>query len=458
MQSSSFIGFDFGTSNCACGVYQNQHPHLVSLPEHGRYMPSTLFAPTRDMMAGWFYQQLQQSGLGENYRVARQNQLPASLRALKEADLDGYDCRLLFGQEAFNAYLDDPFDCYYIKSPKSFLGASGLAERHQHQFEDIVAAMMWHMRRQVMEVTDNQAKKVVIGRPINFQGLNSEQSNQQAIAILTHAAQFAGFEQVEFLYEPLAAGLTYQASLKQSQRVLVVDIGGGTTDISLMEMGPDFVSKYDHRQLVLGYSGQRVGGNDFDIALNLQTLMPLLGMNYALTNGQPMPHKVYFDAAAVNDLPAQSHFYSRQTSQLLSDLKDDMQCAFYNRLSLLHKEQLTQRLNRSAEDCKITLASQNDYCCDLTYLEDELHAEVNATQMVEASAKIRQALIYLVDDVLTQANCQPDVLFLTGGSANSPVIRQFLAKQFPDIEQICADNFGSVTEGLTRWANQIYNG
>ncbi|TMP65075.1 molecular chaperone, partial [Pseudoalteromonas sp. S1609] len=72
--------------------------------------------------------------------------------------------------------------------------------------------------------------QTVIGRPVNFQAVGGEQSNQQAVGILTRAANRAGFKDVEFLYEPLAAGIDYESDLTQDQKVLVIDIGGGTSD------------------------------------------------------------------------------------------------------------------------------------------------------------------------------------------------------------------------------------
>lgn len=456
MTYSSFAGFDFGTSNCALGLFHGSAPELINLPEHGSYMSSTLFAPQREVITGWLYQKLKSMGIESAYERARGSAISRSINALNEAILDGYDSELQFGQHAFNAYLDDPLDCYYVKSPKSFLGATGLTERHQQQFEDIVAAMMAHLREQVGKQTGSYPKQVVIGRPVNFQGLNSEQSNQQALAILTQAAKFAGFEQVEFLYEPLAAGLTYQAGLTDAKRVLVVDIGGGTSDISLLEMGPDYQDHFDHQRLVLGYSGQRMGGNDFDIALNLQGLMPQLGMGQQLNNGQPMPHKLYHDAAAVNNLPAQANFYSKPAMKTLHDLKDDMAPNYWQRLHTLQQEQLTQRLNRTAEQAKIDLTTSERVDCSLSYLERGLNQSVSQGDLLEASSKLTDTIATLIDDVLTQAGTEPDVLFLTGGTAHSPIIRNFLSERFQGIEQLSGDNFGSVTGGLTRWAKQIF--
>lgn len=111
----------------------------------------------------------------------------------------------------------------------------------------------------------------MIGRPINFQGLGGDEANTQAQGILERAAKRAGFKDVVFQYEPVAAGLDYEATLQEEKRVLVVDIGGGTTDCSLLLMGPQWRSRLDREASLLGHSGCRIGGNDLDIALAFKT-------------------------------------------------------------------------------------------------------------------------------------------------------------------------------------------
>ncbi|GAA4902084.1 molecular chaperone [Ferrimonas pelagia] len=452
---SGIAGFDFGTSNCAIGVMAAGAPELIALPEHGRYMPSTLFAPRSEMISGWLYQQLDAAGRGTRYQQARGHQLSASLGALRELKLDGYGDQLAFGQSALSHYLEDPADCYYVRSPKSFLGASGISARQQQQFEDIAAAMMWHLSNQVGLTGAAPLKKVVIGRPVNFQGLNSEQSNQQALTILTNAAHFVGFDQVEFLYEPMAAGLAYQQQLTQEQQVLVIDIGGGTSDVSLLTMGPGYLDSGDHQDRVLGYSGERIGGNDFDIALNFNALMPALGAGSILPSGKTVPIKPFKDAAAVNDLPAQSRFYQRDTRALLTQLQREPGLAHLSRLLTLQAERMTFQLSASAERAKIALSQDDQTLIDLGYLEAALDTQVTQAQFAQASERLLQHIATLTDDVLAQAGCQPHAIFLTGGSANSPLVRQFLSERY-EAPLVCGDNFGSVTAGLTLWADRIF--
>ncbi len=133
-------------------------------------------------------------------------------------------------------------------------------------FEDTVCAMMLHIKLQAESQLPEQIDRAVIGRPINFRGLGGDDANARAQGILERAALRAGFRDVVFQFEPVAAGLDFEATLNEEKRVLVVDIGGGTTDCSLLLMGPQWRERADRQQSLLGHSGCRIGGNDLDIA------------------------------------------------------------------------------------------------------------------------------------------------------------------------------------------------
>ncbi|MEZ9417584.1 Hsp70 family protein, partial [Vibrio sp. 10N.286.49.E1] len=99
------------------------------------------------------------------------------------------------------------------------------------------------IKRQAELSTQEQIQQAVIGRPINFHGRGGQEANRQAEDILSRAAKRAGFLDIAFQFEPVAAGLDYESTLTENQTVLVVDIGGGTTDCSLLEMGPTWSGK-----------------------------------------------------------------------------------------------------------------------------------------------------------------------------------------------------------------------
>lgn len=450
------IGFDYGTSNCAVGIMEGSQPQRVNLPSHGLLMPSTLYSPDRDIIVSWLYAQLSQVEQLA-FKTARILPMQKGQKALRELALDGLSGELSFGQQALANYLEDPEEGYYIKSPKSFLGASGLKPPQIALFEDIVAAMMSHVKQQVETSLQRDVHQAVIGRPINFQGLKGEESNQQAITILTNAAQRVGFSSVEFQYEPVAAGFEYETSLSTEKRVLVVDIGGGTTDCSMILMGPEYVNSTDRSQQLLAHSGERIGGNDFDIQLAFRGLMPNLGATSQLKSGKPMPTNSYWQAVAINNINEQTEFYSAANGRHLEMLQRDAeQPDLVARLIKLYQEKLSYQLVNSAENAKVALSTQTSYTVDLSYLAQELKQPLTIDSFQQGCDKELHAIGRLMQDCVNQAQCQPDVVFVTGGTAKSSVISEFIKQQFHGVELVVGDHFGSVTAGLTRWAERIF--
>ena len=450
------IGFDYGTSNCAVGVMENNKPKLLSLGDHGRYISSTLYAPSRDVIVNWLHKNLTLAEQ-KNFQQQRQRQLQKGQNTLRELTLDGYPTELSFGQQALNNYLQEPDEGYYIKSPKSFLGASGLLPQQVELFEDIVAAMMSNVKTLTEATLGRSVEQTVIGRPINFQGLRGEESNQQALKILTNAAKRVGFKDVEFQFEPVAAGFEYEASLRKETKVLVVDIGGGTSDCSMLLMGPKQAILSDRSKDLLSHSGERVGGNDFDIAFALKGIMPSFGLDSLLKTGKPMPSNSYWQAMAINNINHQTEFYSSANGRFLAQLiRDAEQPELLTRLLTVQQQKLSYRVVNAAEQSKIAITEQTQQQVDLSDIDAELSVMLDRDGFAKACQRELNSIASLMTDAITQANCQPDVVFVTGGTAKSPVLNQFLQQQFNHVPIVIGDHFGSVTAGLTRWANTIY--
>lgn len=450
------IGFDYGTSNCAVGIMKNGKPELLSLGEHGRFIPSTLYSPSRDIIAHWLYQQLS-SAEQVLFKDQRKQALQKAQSSLRELTLDGIPAELSFGKSALKQYLEEPDEGYYIKSPKSFLGASGLLPMQIQLFEDIVAAMMCNIKQLAEQNQNKQIDHTVIGRPINFQGLKGEESNQQAITVLTNAAKRAGFKHIEFQYEPVAAGFEYEASLTKQTNVLVVDIGGGTTDCSMIQMGPDFINQTSRSKHLLAHSGVRIGGNDFDIKLALKGIMPSLGMNGVLKTGKPMPITLFNQAIAINNIHQQTEFYSASNRRLLTQIqRDAIQPQVFERLIKVHDEKLSYRLVNGAEQAKIHLTDSAVTNINLNDLDADLNTDVSRELMREASENLLSDIGKMMQEAVLQSAVKPDVIFVTGGSAKSPVLNQFISAEMPDTPVVVGDLFGSVTGGLTRWAERIF--
>ncbi|HET6472075.1 MAG TPA: molecular chaperone [Pseudomonadales bacterium] len=429
-----YAGFDYGTSNCSIGLLRDGAVRLAPLEDAETLIPSTLYAPRPQ-------QQLERS-------IADIRGLDVRTRALDE---------LRFGRAALAAYLEAPSAGYFVKSPKSFLGAKGLSEEIKDRFVGVVAAMMANVKRGADAAAGESIRQVVIGRPINFQGAGGDEENRNALAMLTEAARDAGFVDIEFLFEPMAAAMEYEARLEHEECVLVLDIGGGTTDCSFVRVGPKRRVSLERHADILGHAGERIGGNDYDQLLALRAIMALLGFGDALTSGLPIPNTYFVDAVSTNDVNAQQRFYSRQTRERLDRMVGEAQRPErLARLRAVQTERLSYRIVRSAELAKVALSDTELAAVDLSYLEDGLAGSTDRAQFQQSCERLLVHLHGLVAETVTAAGRQPDVIYLTGGMARATIVRRYLEAEFPTARFVDSDHFASVTEGLTLWAQRLF--
>lgn len=421
-------GIDFGTSSSSLGIWQGGRPMLVPLDGDSVRLASAL-------------------------HTARTGPHGREVLTLEQAIASGHST--VFGEEAMERQIEDPLLGFFVKSPKTFLGAE-LKRSQQKLFTDIVTRMLAHIRSQAESRLGSPLDRVVLGRPVNFHGTRGEAGNVQATAMLQAAAQAAGFREVEFLLEPIAAALDYERTITRDQLVLVLDAGGGTTDCSMVRVGPSFRDQAVRDASVLGNSGTRVGGIDIDIKLSLRKIMPLLGLDSLLHSGLPVPSSVYWKAAAINDVAAQAEFYARSTGVEIGRLqRDAVETRQLTRLHTLHEARLTYRVNRSAELAKIGLSEREAVELDLAYLESGLATQVSVPEMAESIERELAVFVALMREVEAQAQTRPDVIYVTGGTARSPIVERTIRKHYGDVGIVVGDLFGSVTSGLTTWAQRL---
>lgn len=162
-----FIGFDYGTANCSVAVMRDNTPQLLTLENGSSLLPSMLCAPTREAVSEWLYRHHDVPPNGdENQALLRR-----AISFNREEDIDVLGNSVQFGLASLHQYVEDPQEVYFVKSPKSFLGASGLKPQQVALFEDLVCAMMLHIKLQAQTQLPDAIDQAVIGRPINFQGL-----------------------------------------------------------------------------------------------------------------------------------------------------------------------------------------------------------------------------------------------------------------------------------------------
>ena len=385
-----FIGFDYGTANCSVAVMRDGVPQALEMENGSKLLPSMLCAPTRESVSEWLYRHHEVPATGTETQAL----LRRAVSFNREEDIDVLPNSVQFGLSSLRQYMEDPEEVYFVKSPKSFLGATGLKPQQVALFEDLVCAMMLHIRNQAQSQVAEPITQAVIGRPINFQGLGGDEANRQAQGILDRAAHRAGFKDVVFQFEPVAAGLDFEATLNEEKQVLVVDIGGGTTDCSVLLMGPQWRARRDREQSLLGHSGCRVGGNDLDIMLAFKQLSPLLGMGGQTEKGIALPVLPWWNAVAINDVPAQNDFYSsangRMLNELVRDSREPEKVAF---LQKVWRQRLSYRLVRAAEESKIALSDSQQVATMLPFISKELGCEITQPDLESAISQPLQRIL-----------------------------------------------------------------
>jgi len=424
-----YLAIDFGTSNCTAGMMQAGQPILFPLDGGTPYLSSAIFLPYPD-----------------SYDRDDDEQKAPSLAQLLRQRSD-----VLLGEQAHRAYSEDPLGGIFIRSPKSMLG-SRLTPLQASLYQQVCSLMLSHIRRQA-----GPADAVLLGRPIHFQGIDGAEGDVRAEQMLKEAAQQAGFSQVAFAYEPVAAALEYESQLQQDQIVLVVDVGGGTTDISLLHLGPQRAKQADRSADLLAHAGRRLGGVDMDIKLAIYQLMPLFGRGSLAEDGKPLPAALFSDAVNIIDIQAQERFYQPATAQQLDALQlAARQPALLGRFRRLYRQHQSYALVQQAERAKIALASTPQYQLTLPQIDTLLSHQISAADFADAIYIELAQLRQLVSSCLSRTTMQPQQIFLTGGASQAPVIQQLLRELLPQLPLVCGDNFGSVGKGLCRQAERLF--
>ncbi|MCB5191826.1 molecular chaperone [Methylobacillus arboreus] len=423
MGSGMHCGIDYGTSNSSLGVVKDGKVVQAKLEQESVYLPSAI------------------------YRAFPEHELNDDIESRTIRQQLGNAQGMLYGTEAIEAYIRNPGEGLFMKSPKVFLG-SDLNKDQLDFFQVVIAKMMLHILEQARAFYGHDLTQAVVGRPIRYHGIRGEQGDKQALAIMQHAAAEAGLDEIVFMYEPLAAALDYEQGLSGDEVLLVVDVGGGTTDCSVVKVGPSYRQKRERSDDLLAYAGNRIGGVDLDINLGWHSIMPLFG------RGTDALHNKAFDAIAVNSIPSQQAFYSRFEMPVHG--KAD---AVRERLYKVWLDKLSSHLVRSAELAKIALSDAERHEFGLDYVEQDLQVQVRREDFREAIERSTEKIRQVIDDARQASTSTIDKIYLTGGSAVSPVIQQVIRNVVGDAVPFVSGNMhGSVACGLSVFASRHFSG
>lgn len=410
-------GIDFGTSNSTVG-WQNQcGSTLIPLEDQEATLPSVVFF---------------------NY----------------EEDT------IRFGRQALADYLEDN-EGRLMRSLKSLLGSSLIDGQTEVQgkvlpFRHLLTVFIGEIKRRAEQHAGMNFDQAVLGRPVFFVDDNPK-ADQLAEDTLADIASRVGFKEVSFQFEPIAAAMDYEAGIEKEERVLVVDIGGGTSDFSLIRLSPERRKADDRREDILATGGVHIGGTDFDRLLSLSQAMPLLGFKSRLKNQAEMPSSYYFNLATWHSI---NSVYTRKVWMELQDVyRDAVELKPLDRLFNLIRQRAGHRLAIDVEEAKIQLCNDEHASLQLSHLEPGLCATLERADFEQAMVPLIDKIGATVAALLKDAGLAPDqvdTLYFTGGASGIPWLRQRIAALLPTARQVEGNRFGSIGCGLAIEAAKRY--
>jgi hypothetical chaperone protein len=321
----------------------------------------------------------------------------------------------------------------------------------------VVELFIRHLKTQIENFVGHEVDQVVHGRPVRFVD-GDEAGDARAQSVLEDIARRAGFKDVSFVYEPIAAAYHYEETARGEELVLVADIGGGTSDFTVIRIDPSRRTRPDRRDDILANDGIRIGGTDFDRLLSVDAVMPLLGLGTQLINKDlPMPRATYFELATWATINFAYGLKSeRDIAELVADSREPEKT---RRLLKTVRKRLGHRIAFSVEDAKIALSDHEETEIALGFLERELAARTSRGHfrhaIADKTAKLREVALQCVTDAGVRPE-QIHTIFLTGGSSRVAAVKTAIASAAPAANMTTGSDFLSVALGLTREAQRRY--
>lgn len=415
--SARACGLDFGTSNSTVGCVRPGQETLLPLEDGKVTLPSVVFF---------------------------------------NAD-DGSTC---FGRAALQEYLAG-YEGRLMRSMKSLLGSrliDGRTEVHGRSllFRDLLRQFIGELKRRADLHGESAFEHAVLGRPVYFVD-DDPAADRTAETTLAEIARTIGFKEVSFQYEPIAAAFHYETGIHREELVLVADIGGGTSDFSLVRLSPQRATLPDRRADLLANGGVHIGGTDFDRLFSLASVMPLFGFRSLLKNQREMPSRVYYDLATWHSINA-AYTYRVLTEQKRFSL-DAQEPEKMARLLTLIEKRAGHWLANAVEQAKIALSDQESTTLVLDHIEPDLRRQLTRDEFDAATTGLVGKIEAKLAALLRDAGVAPeriDTIFFTGGASGMPHLRRRLAALLPQACPVEGDLFGSIGAGLAIEAAQRY--
>jgi hypothetical chaperone protein len=354
-----------------------------------------------------------------------------------------------------------------MRSMKSILGSS-LVEQTTDvgggrgvKYLDVIAGYLRHLTARAEAEAGAPIRRAILGRPVFFVD-DDPARDAAAQAGLESAARAVGFEELRFQYEPIAAAFDHERHVEREELVLVADIGGGTSDFSLVRVGPERAARLDRKDDILANHGVHIAGTDFDRRIELSGVLRELGYGAygPSVHGAPpreVPSGVYFDLATwhlINTVYTPQRVAElRQMKVFYADLHQ------HRRLMRVVTHRLGHELAARAEQAKIDVASGGDTTIDLGHVEAGLDVTLTEKEAVDAITADMERIVDAARRTAALAGVAPDgvdSLYFTGGSTGLRLLAERIAAAFPSARVVRGDRFASVATGLGLHAQRCF--
>jgi hypothetical chaperone protein len=423
MKSKGTIGIDFGTTNSSIACAQRSgEVQLAKFPYWG--------------------------GLTDAYRSL------LYLQRVKEGGVN--TLKSWSGPEAIEQYLAADVKGRLIQSLKSFLSSRSLHSTEifgrRHTLEELIGTILRDLRKKAEHQFGIKISSAVVGRPVHFVGAENQQDDTYAEGRLRSAFDSAGYECVEFEMEPIAAAHHYESMLDHDELILIGDFGGGTSDFSLVHVGPTVRRKDMASGSIVGNAGVGVAGDAFDAKIIRHLVSPTLGAGSQLRSlGKilTVPNWVYIKLERWHHL---SLLRAREVLEMLRGVRaQSLEPAKIEALIHFIKEDLGFHLHRAVQSVKSDLSNAPQATFQFSDGFVELAAAVERASFEEWISEELGQIAHCVDSLLTSSGVQPkdvDMVFLTGGSSFVPAVRRIFETRFGKKRIQGGNEFTSVARGL----------
>lgn len=367
-----------------------------------------------------------------------------------------------FGSEAISEYVANEGEGRFFRSIKKFLPEPTYTGTSVHNrnlnISELVAVFLGEMRLRANLFTGENVEKIVLGRPALY-SLDKDH-DQLAQDRMQKASELAGFKEVIFCPEPIAAGLDYQSGEKKEKIVLITDFGGGTSDFTLMKFHHGPYSKED----ILGLSGIFIAGDVLDGLMMKDFISPHFGsqFEYQIPGGTNILH---FPRNLLKKIcsPAHiTHLRDKDTWEFLQHINkfalSTMDQRRMKNLLTLVECQLGFPLFHEIEKVKVSLGKNNSSLFSYQFLDMLVEQEIESTKYRLSVTPTIEEVMATMMDVFTQSGIKVsavDQVCLTGGTSQFPLIKEHLKMIFGADKMVEHNIYQSVVNGLAQFAQRL---